>query len=180
MEKTFINYETQPESYSTGFITVNLIQYENYIYSQVNGAADGAAVLVINKAKEILLIQAVRPAVGEISWEIPRGTIDEGESPHEAASRELREETGFSLSPDKLFPLGYINPDTGVLNIKIHLFIHKTASFPHQMEYKPDGFEVKNIKWVGLSNVAEAIRQNIITDSVTIAALGKAKLTNIL
>lgn len=180
MEKFFIECTPQPQSFSTGFITVNMIEYNNYIYSQVNGAADGAAVLVINKTSEVLLIQAVRPAVGEISWEIPRGAIDEGETPNEAASRELYEETGFMVPSEKLFPLGYINTDSGILNTKLYLFLHKTTSLPHQMVYKPDGFEVKDIKWVGLGNVLEAIRKNVITDSVTVSALGKAKLANIL
>lgn len=48
-----------------------------------------------NKGPSILLEKQFRPAVGKIAVEVPAGLIDAGESPSEAAIRELREETGY-------------------------------------------------------------------------------------
>ena len=44
---------------------------------------------------KVVLIEQLRPAVGGILFEIPAGHIEEGESPEQAASRELEEETGY-------------------------------------------------------------------------------------
>lgn len=50
---------------------------------------------VINK-NEILLIRQFRHAVNKNLVEIPAGKIENNELPHEAAKRELAEETGYS------------------------------------------------------------------------------------
>ena len=45
--------------------------------------------------EEILVIKSYRHLVDSIQIEIPSGYIDKGESPKEAAIRELKEETGY-------------------------------------------------------------------------------------
>lgn len=178
MEKLDIHYSVNDESYTTDFLTVNLIEFNNYTFSQVNVGTDGSGTLVINDNQEVLLVHSIRPVVGEISWEIPRGGIDPGETPREAASRELEEEASFFVPEEKLLSLGYINPDNGILNTRLHLFVHKTSQKPTYVE--GDGFEVAAVRWFPLDSVINAIHQNSITDSITIAAFGKAKLANII
>ena len=53
------------------------------------------AVVPIVEPDKVLLIKQYRFAVGEHIWEIPAGTIEDGESPEECARRELEEETGY-------------------------------------------------------------------------------------
>ena len=54
------------------------------------------AVLALNEADEVLLINQYRHPVREYLWEIPAGLLDiPGESRLEAAKRELLEETGY-------------------------------------------------------------------------------------
>lgn len=177
--KTFISYELHPDSPDTGHAQVTSISFETKIYSQLN-TSDSTAALIINDAGEILLIQSVRPAVGELSWEIPRGNIQDEETPAEAAARELKGRTSFIVSSNHLLSLGFMNPDNGILNTKLHMFLHKTSQPRHAMSYVPDGVEVKAIKWVHKNRVITAIRTNEITDSVTIATLGKARLLGII
>ena len=54
-----------------------------------------ACVFALTKQQEVLLIRLYRHGVGKIIWEIPGGVIDPGETPLEAAQRELLEETGY-------------------------------------------------------------------------------------
>lgn len=81
----------------------------------------GAAVLATVDGN-IALLTIYRPALGRAVLEIPRGFRDPGETPLEAAVRELREETGLHC-PCELEPLGEIYPESGVLRAKIALFL---------------------------------------------------------
>jgi len=46
----------------------------------------------------VLLLKQYRHAVGDFIWEVPAGTLGDGEEPFECAKRELIEETGFSAA----------------------------------------------------------------------------------
>jgi 8-oxo-dGTP pyrophosphatase MutT (NUDIX family) len=74
----------------------------------------GVAVLPVVNDK-LLLVRVHRHPLGQMSWEAPRGFIDEGETPAEAARRELTEETGLQCAPDDLVPLGVYAPEPGTL-----------------------------------------------------------------
>lgn len=52
-----------------------------------------AGIVVFNVQKKVLLCQRIDMAD---SWQFPQGGIDEGETPAEAAVRELREETSIT------------------------------------------------------------------------------------
>ena len=51
-----------------------------------------------------MIIVQYRPPVEAFCVEFPAGLIDEGESPEQAAVRELREETGYSGKVCKFIP----------------------------------------------------------------------------
>lgn len=68
----------------------------------------------------IPLVRQYRPAVEEYTWELPAGTVDPGETPLEAAKRELLEETGLDGIEWKY--LGRHHPDTGRLMVESHVY----------------------------------------------------------
>ena len=59
-------------------------------------------VVVLNPGRELLLCHVTRQS----HWDLPKGGIDTGESPLQAALRETREETGLHLDTDALLDLG--------------------------------------------------------------------------
>ena len=74
---------------------------------------DYSAVVAVTDDQEVLIVRQYRPAVERYTLELPSGLVDAGETPAEAARRELLEETGYEA--DVVENLGPMLPDTGRL-----------------------------------------------------------------
>src|SRR4051794_18721059 len=59
---------------------------------------DGAAVLALTSAREVVLVREFRPGPEEWLLELPGGNVDGGENASSAATRELLDETGYTAS----------------------------------------------------------------------------------
>ena len=59
-------------------------------------------VVILTAERELLLCHVT----GQNHWDLPKGGIDPGETPLQAALRETREECGLNLAPDTLLDLG--------------------------------------------------------------------------
>jgi ADP-ribose pyrophosphatase len=78
---------------------------------------DYSAIVAITGDQQIVAVRQYRPAVERYTIELPSGLVDPGESPAEAASRELLEETGYQAGEVEV--LGSMEPDTGRLGNQI-------------------------------------------------------------
>src|SRR5581483_9776788 len=57
---------------------------------------NGSAVMMaVDGKKRVLLVRQYRLPADRYLWELPAGKVDEGETPLQAARRELIEETGY-------------------------------------------------------------------------------------
>jgi putative (di)nucleoside polyphosphate hydrolase len=72
-------------------------------------------VVALNADGELLLCHVT----GQNHWDLPKGGIDTGESPLQAALRETREETGLRLDAEALLDLG---PFSYTAKKDLHLF----------------------------------------------------------
>lgn len=126
-------------------------------------------VLATTPENKVLLIQQFRAPLGEWLWEIPAGTLEEGEEPLLCAQRELEEETGFSSNEwSYLFPV-CLAP--GYSSEIIHFFRAKNA-YPVQGSTRPgDADEVIYYLEASRKEVLDFLREGIIKDAKTIIGL---------
>jgi 8-oxo-dGTP pyrophosphatase MutT (NUDIX family) len=85
------------------------------------GGMTGVCVLPVI-AEKFALVDCYRHPLGQMSLEAPKGFIDTGETPPQAALRELVEETGLSCAPANLIALGTVTPEPGIINGRVALF----------------------------------------------------------
>jgi 8-oxo-dGTP pyrophosphatase MutT (NUDIX family) len=55
-----------------------------------------SVIIVATEADEIVLVRQTRPGAGGTTLELPAGCLEDGETPEEAAVRELAEECGLA------------------------------------------------------------------------------------
>ena len=85
--------------------------------------ADYAAVVALTEEQRVLIVRQYRPAVEHLTLELPSGLVDAGETPLEAARRELLEETGYQGGEWEM--LGGMEPDVGRLGNRIWTCVAK-------------------------------------------------------
>lgn len=131
--------------------------------------AEAVAVLAIDDRGRVLGVRQRRPAVGSVTWELPAGLIDPGETPAAAATRELAEEAQLAAALT-LLAVGYVSP--GFTDERVHLF---EASDLRPTEGRPDDGEELHVEWLDLETAWAAAASGALTTSmVTLLGLRHA------
>jgi len=81
----------------------------------------GVSVVALDKNNQIYLVKECYYAIEEYGLQVPSGGIDKGETPLNAAKKELVEEAG--LTAGRWIELGYTNPLTMILKSPASLFL---------------------------------------------------------
>jgi 8-oxo-dGTP pyrophosphatase MutT (NUDIX family) len=114
----------------------------------------------------VVMIRQYRFGTEEETLEIPGGMCDEGESPAEAAHRELLEETGFAAG--SLVELGSVHPNPAIQSNRCHSFL--ATDLRRIADPKPDPNEGFEEELVRLSEVPGLVTGGRITHSLVIGA----------
>jgi 8-oxo-dGDP phosphatase len=114
------------------------------------------------------LLRYYRHAVAEALWEVPRGFIDQGEEPAEAALRELEEETGLTCRPTDVLPLGFYLPEPSTLQARGGVFVAARCQPGKKREKNEIG--LGELSLFTLEEVANMAESSQIQDASTLIA----------
>lgn len=140
------------------------------IYSVVEIPAS-AGVVALGAHDQIALVSQWRYTLGKISLEIPTGGSEPGESPLEAARRELAEEAG--LEAGEWTTLGSIDNSNGSTTDVSHIFLARALA-PLPGGQRRQGDEQIEVVWRPFREALELVLAGEITESVSVAGILKA------
>ncbi|MDZ8202720.1 NUDIX hydrolase [Microbacterium sp. SSW1-59] len=115
-----------------------------------------AAVVAVDDAERVLLIQQYRHPIRHRDWEIPAGLLDvEGESPLETARRELAEEV--DLEADRWESLVSIFTTPGGNDEIVHLFLARDLRPVEQAHAREEEEADIRQEWMPLGRAVEGV-----------------------
>lgn len=118
---------------------------------------------------DTVLVRQWRNAWDQSSWEVPAGTLTEGEEPLACAHRELGEETG--LRARRMSPLGTVR-GAAILVGRAHLFLAEELS---ESKRSPETYEQDmEVARMPLREAVEAALGGDITHATSVTALMRA------
>lgn len=114
------------------------------------------AVVAVDEAQNVLLIQQYRHPLRQRNWEIPAGLLDvEGEEPVETAKRELAEEVDLVASTWD--HLATIRTSPGGSDETVHLFLARgLAAAPEVHAREAEEADIR-VEWVPLADAVAGV-----------------------
>ncbi len=94
---------------------------------------DWVHVVALNKDGELVMVQQFRFGNEKLSWEVPGGLMESGESPIEAARRELREETGYTSEDAQV--IAAISPNPAIQSNTCYFVLIRDAEKTVDLEW---------------------------------------------
>lgn len=126
---------------------------------------EGSCILPVTEEGRLVLIKQYRNSVDDITYEAPAGFIDEGESPAEAALRELAEETGYICRQPHFITRAVLA--IGTSDEKTNIFWGEVESIG---EKSLDDNEFIESEEFDICQIEELIKAGSIVDSKTLIA----------
>ena len=162
MGENLYNGKTISLKVSTQKIKGRLAKVERIIERNI------VVMLPLLDSNTILLERQYRPVLKKYIYELPAGHIDEGETPRQAAIREMQEETGSAPKCLSFMYKSYSTP--GSSSTIFHYFVAiGLANGNGRFHKDPD--EVINIEKVSMKNALSMIKSGRIIDNKTISAI---------
>ena len=132
-------------------------------------AADWVNIVAITPEKKVVIVRQYRFGVGKTTMEIPAGIIDGGETPEQAAIRELKEETGYTATSWKY--LGWVETNPAFLNNLCHSWLALDAVKTSSTQLD-EGEEI-SVAELSLEEVRFEIEKGRMRNSLTVLALSR-------
>jgi ADP-ribose pyrophosphatase len=137
-------------------------EHEFYILE----STDWVNVIPLTANNEVVLIHQYRHGIRAVTLEIPGGIVEPKDTPEEAASRELREETGYQEA--EMLPLGVVHPNPAFLNNRCYTYLARNV-IPAGAQEQDDKEDIRVIL-KPLDQIPRLIQDGSITHSLVLAA----------
>ena len=139
---------------------------------------DWATAFALTEDNEVVMVRQYRHGLGVISTELPGGVMDKDETPQQAITRELKEETGYEFSSVEY--LGKVSPNPATSTNYMHMFLMKGGK--KVSEQKLDATEDVEVLIHTIDEVKQMMKENKIVQSLhcttAFYALNKLGLLN--
>ena len=131
--------------------------------------ADWVNIVAITPEKKIVVVRQFRFGVGKRTVEIPAGIMNPGETPEQAAMRELKEETGYTATNWKY--LGWVETNPAFLNNLCHQWFALDAVKTSSVELD-EGEEI-SVTELSLEEVQHEIERGRMRNALTLLSLAR-------
>jgi ADP-ribose pyrophosphatase len=141
----------------------------------VSVRADVVLIFALTEDRHVVLVRQYKQGIGKIVLELPGGLMDHGENaPHEAARRELLEETGYAV--DDLEQLLAVSDNPTKDTNTVHFFLARNARLVAAQDL--DATENIEVLTVPLNQVESMVLggQIAVAGSVALCLLALRKL----
>ncbi len=162
MGENLYNGKTISLKVSTQKIKGRLAKVERIIERNI------VVMLPLLDSNTILLERQYRPVLKKYIYELPAGHIDKGETPRQAAIREMQEETGFAPKRIRLMYRAYPTPGSSPTLFYCFLSVG-LANGNGRFHKDPD--EVIKVEKISMKKALSMIKSGKIIDNKTIATI---------
>ena len=130
---------------------------------------DWVNIVAVTPEKKVVTVKQFRFGVARTTVEVPAGIIEKGETPEQAAIRELKEETGYTT--DHWQYLGWFEANPAFLNNLCHVWVALDVVKTDSLQLD-EGEEI-SISELSMEEVREEIEQGRMRNSLTLLALSR-------
>jgi ADP-ribose pyrophosphatase len=155
------------------YVNTVVLPNGNTAKREIVGTRGAVAIVPLTGDGHVQLVRQYRSGISDFLLEIPAGTLEPGESPDEAAPRELAEETGYRAESWRYLTGIYTTP--GICDEVIHIYLAAglTGGSNH---LDPDEFI--DVVTLPLAEAVALVFSGDIRDAKTIAGLLLAAQAN--
>ena len=169
-EKSYTSFR---DSAVTVFQNQRFSLLENEDFHVLEYHAQQVIVLPILENERVVMPKVFRKILGGAVWELPAGGVQKNENPEEAALRELREETGISITDiSRLIPENtlVVSPNRLPMFPSIYSINVSENEFDNRSMHDD---EVESVDCFSINTIKAMMSSGEIITSITLAILGR-------
>jgi ADP-ribose pyrophosphatase len=122
------------------------------------------AIAAFTEDNKMILTKQYRHPLRKLIYDLPAGGIEDGETPEQAALRELEEETGYTA--ERLEWIGRFNWNPSKMSGTVEIFFTKSLKFKGSFNVA----EIANVELMNFGEILERVSKGELVDSALVIA----------